>query len=106
MLDIPTERRLSNRRPFRGGGRRMTDLPDMSADTPLCPSCLTRGVASLAGESEGGWWYVCLACDHLWDRRQPDHDGLYVDDLEVEEPRGSSFWRRLTGLDRRRAATQ
>jgi len=23
-----------------------------------------------AGESEDGWWFVCLACDHLWDQRQ------------------------------------
>jgi len=103
MLDIATERRLSNRRSYRGGGRRTTDLPDMSADTPVCPMCLTRGVASLAGESDGGWWYVCLACDHLWDRRHPDHDGLRVDE-PVEEASGSSFWRRLTGFERHRTA--
>jgi hypothetical protein len=27
-------------------------------------------VARLAGEAEGGWRFVCLACDHLWDQRQ------------------------------------
>ena len=101
MLKVSTERRLSNRRTGRAGGRRTTDPPDMSADTPECPRCRRPGVASLAGESEGGWWYVCLACDHLWDRRQVDHDGLHV-----EEDRGSSFWRRVTGFERRRSAAQ
>jgi hypothetical protein len=104
MLDIATERRLSTRRSYRGGGRRAIDLQDSSADTPTCPRCRKPGVASLAGESDGGWWFVCLACDHLWDRRQPDHEGLHVEEVSVEEVSESSFWRRWTGFDRRRAA--
>jgi hypothetical protein len=28
-------------------------------------------VAQLGGESGGGWWFVCAACDHLWDQREP-----------------------------------
>jgi hypothetical protein len=23
-----------------------------------------------AGESDGGWWFVCDACDNIWDQRQ------------------------------------
>ena len=100
MLEIVVERRFSNRR-SRGGGRRATDSQDVFADTPTCPRCRTPGVASLAGESEGGWWHLCLACDHLWDRRQPHDEGLHV-----EETGSPSLWRRLTGIERRRAAAQ
>jgi hypothetical protein len=28
------------------------------------------GTAVTAGESEDGWWFVCLTCDHLWDQRR------------------------------------
>ena len=47
----------------------MTDLPVDSTSVPACPICRKAGVALLAGEAEGGWWFVCLACDHLWDQR-------------------------------------
>jgi hypothetical protein len=73
MLDVASNQRICNRRSSRGGGRRAADRPALSADVPTCPMCLMRGVASLAGESEGGWWFVCLACDHLWDQRQVHH---------------------------------
>ena len=33
-----------------------------------CPSC--GSVASEVGESEGGWWFVCGHCDHLWNERE------------------------------------
>jgi hypothetical protein len=69
ILKIKTDRRVSDRRSFRGGGRRASDRPSPLSDLPTCPMCRKPGVASLAGESDGGWWFVCLACDHLWDRR-------------------------------------
>lgn len=73
MPDVVTNQRMCDRRSSRGGGRRAADRPDPSVDVPTCPMCLTRGVASLAGESDGGWWFVCLACDHLWDQREVNH---------------------------------
>ena len=102
MLDTPIERRASDRRASRGGGRRTTDPKSRPFDPPVCPMCRTAGMASLAGESEGGWWFVCLSCDYLWDQRQADMDritGALVT-REVLKPalrdaRGASFWRRL-----------
>jgi hypothetical protein len=38
--------------------------------TPACPNCTKRSTARLAGESDGGWWFVCLVCDFMWDQRQ------------------------------------
>jgi hypothetical protein len=70
MQTIDVERRTFNRRVSRGGGRRATDMPLVPGTSPMCPSCLKCGVSLLAGEAEGGWWFVCLACDHLWDERQ------------------------------------
>jgi hypothetical protein len=69
MLEAATDRRVSDRRSVRGGGRRASDPPNAPSDLPACPACRTPGVALLAGESDGGWWFVCLACDHLWDQR-------------------------------------
>ena len=48
----------------------MIDPPVDPTSVPACPICRKTGVALLAGEAEGGWWFVCLACDHLWDQRQ------------------------------------
>lgn len=73
MLDVATNQRVCDRRSSRGGGRRAGDRPGTAADAPTCPMCLTRGVASLAGESDGGWWFVCPDCDYLWDQRQVHH---------------------------------
>jgi hypothetical protein len=67
---IATDRRTSNRRSSRGGGRRSIDPPATPADTPICPACQAEGAAILAGEADGGWWFVCLACDSLWDERE------------------------------------
>ena len=86
MLQIPSERRASDRRSTWGGGRRATDLTSRILELPECPMCRESGVAALAGESDGGWWFVCLACDHLWDQRQPQADRIQDD---------ASFWRRL-----------
>jgi hypothetical protein len=85
MLQIPSERRASDRRST-CGGRRATDLASRILELPPCPMCRESGAAELAGESDGGWWFVCLACDHLWDQRQPQEDPIKVD---------ASFWRRL-----------
>lgn len=70
MPMIETDRRTIARRGFRAGGRRTTDGSAALESLPICPACKTSGVALLAGEAEGGWWFVCLACDHLWDQRQ------------------------------------
>lgn len=101
MLETATERRLSNRRAARGGGRRSTDSPSCQSDLPACPACRTPGVALPAGESDGGWWFVCVVCDLLWDQRQPS--GPHVDHEDASaQPVGraartvgaASFWRR------------
>ena len=70
MLDIAADRRMSNRRACRGGGRRGSDPITGSSTVPTCPTCFKSGVTLLAGEAEGGWWFVCLACDHLWNQRE------------------------------------
>jgi hypothetical protein len=68
MIDV--ERRTFTRRAWCRGGRRATDAQIGGASLPVCPNCCKSGAALLAGEAEGGWWFVCLACDHLWDERQ------------------------------------
>ena len=73
MPDVATNQRRIDRRSSRRGGRRAADGPALFSEVPTCPMCLTRGVASLAGESDGGWWFVCLACDYLWDQREVNH---------------------------------
>lgn len=70
MQTIAADRRTCSRRSSRGGGRRVIDPPVDSTSVPTCPICRKAGVALLAGEAEGGWWFVCLACDYLWDQRQ------------------------------------
>lgn len=69
MQQIAADRRTFNRRSFRGGGRRVTDPPSGPIGVPTCPTCRTVGVSLLAGEAEGGWWFVCLGCDYLWNQR-------------------------------------
>lgn len=102
MLEITTERRLSNRRSPSGGGRRATDPPGRPSDLPTCPVCRKTGVALLAGESDGGWWFVCVACDHLWDQRRANGDDIqdeggsaHVAGRADRGGRAPSFWRRL-----------
>ena len=73
MTVIATERRIYSRRSAsRGGGRRVSDTSARFASVPACPNCRQPGVASLAGETEGGWWFVCFACDHLCNQRDPN----------------------------------
>jgi hypothetical protein len=59
-------------------------------------------VASLAGEADGGWWFVCMACDHLWDQRWTHSNRLHDEEASVQIATRSghgvhapSFWRRL-----------
>ena len=68
MRVVTLDRSLPTRRSGRHGGRRRSDQPGTSTAAPLCPRCRRMG-AILAGEAEGGWWFVCDACDHLWDQR-------------------------------------
>lgn len=68
MKDVTVDRRISTRRAGRQSGRRSTDRPASSTASPRCPRC-QQNVTILAGEAEGGWWFVCDACDHLWNRR-------------------------------------
>ena len=102
MLEITPERRACDRRSSCGGGRRATDLTSRASEPPTCPMCRESGVAMLAGESEGGWWFVCLACDHLWDQRRPHCRHIRIDEEPervaaclIGDARGASFWRRV-----------
>jgi hypothetical protein len=69
MTGNETERRANERRCVRAGGRRSTDLPRRPMQPPECPRCRNTGGAVQAGEADGGWWFVCVVCDHLWDER-------------------------------------
>ena len=69
MQQITVDRRVSSRRSARSGGRRSTDRQISSTATPVCPCCGQHDTV-LAGEAEGGWWFVCDTCDHLWDQRR------------------------------------
>jgi len=70
MQTIDADRRIVNRRAFRAGGRRQNDPAPSPAIPPTCPGCLKDRTGVTAGESEDGWWIVCLDCDHLWEQRQ------------------------------------
>ena len=76
MPTIDAHRRGVNRRACRGGGRRQSDPAPGPETPPACPACLKDRTAVTAGESEDGWWFVCLACDHLWDQRRREAELL------------------------------
>ena len=63
------EQRVRERRSIRAGGRRSTDRTADRMGSPPCPACQRGRVALQAGEAEGGWWFVCVVCDHMWDER-------------------------------------
>jgi hypothetical protein len=69
MRQTEIDRRTRDRRRARGGGRRLSDSPSSAASSPACPNCRKTAVAVQAGEAEGGWWFVCADCDHMWDQR-------------------------------------
>jgi len=64
------ERRQRDRRAHARGGRRLTDRVASAQRQPSCPSCNVDGVSSEVGEADGGWWFVCGSCDHLWNERE------------------------------------
>ena len=68
MQQVFIDNRIASRRSARGGGRRATDRPVSSTTRPVCPCCGQRSTI-LAGEADGGWWFVCDSCDNLWDQR-------------------------------------
>jgi hypothetical protein len=68
-MNTQTEQRVRDRRFSRAGGRRFNDGPARPVGSTRCPACLTTCAALQAGEAEGGWWFVCVACDHMWDER-------------------------------------
>ena len=73
MIPLSRERRHGERRAGARGGRRVTDWVRPSVTAQSCPSC--GSVASEVGEAEGGWWFVCQTCDHLWNERE--HPGRH-----------------------------
>jgi hypothetical protein len=77
MDQFTVDRRASTRRIGRDGGRRATDPTVRSTFAPVCPNC-RQHATTLAGEAEGGWWFVCESCDHLWNHRLVAHR-LFVD---------------------------
>ena len=96
MHQITVDRRVSSRRSGRSGGRRASDQQISSTVTPVCPCCGQRDTV-LAGEGEGGWWFVCDSCDHLWDQRlvrstaSPEIQAIAIDRRVRPEPRTSSW---------------
>jgi hypothetical protein len=68
MGQVSQERRRADRRTDARGGRRVTDRAASPITAQFCPVC--GGIANDVGESEGGWWFVCLDCDHLWNERE------------------------------------
>ena len=104
MEETTVDRRTSARRTIRGGGRRATDAPAAGVALPDCPMCQRPGIAMLAGEAEGGWWFVCLGCDHLWDQRRracsrsDDATTELLAGIGERHALGRVLWRRLAGM--------
>lgn len=94
MQEVTVDRRISTRRKGRLSGRRATDQTVRSTTAAHCPRC-RHSVTILAGEAEGGWWFVCDACDHLWDRRlllnQPTSELDALGLTTHTEPRSGSW---------------
>ena len=68
MQQLFIDNRISSRRSAREGGRRAIDRPVSASTRPVCPGC-GQSSTILAGEADGGWWFVCDSCDNLWDQR-------------------------------------
>ena len=89
MQQLSTNRRVEDRRGPRGGGRRASDAGAAPVEPPRCPNCFQERLAVLAGESDGGWWFVCVDCDHLWDQRLIAGNGPVPSPPDVSEQRRS-----------------
>ena len=70
MIPDLQERRHPDRRALARGGRRLKDRAASAHRQPSCPACNAEGAASEVGEADGGWWFVCGHCDHLWNERE------------------------------------
>jgi uncharacterized Zn ribbon protein len=64
------ERRQRDRRAHSRGGRRVTDRAAHAHSQLSCPSCKAEEMANEVSEADGGWWFVCDTCDHLWNERE------------------------------------
>ena len=104
MKESVVDRRTSTRRAGRAGGRRATDVPAAGTALPDCPKCRRAGIAMLAGEAEGGWWFVCFGCDHLWDQRRracssaTDATAELLAGVGARDAAGRALWQRLARL--------
>lgn len=94
MEQITVDRRITTRRNGRQGGRRTTDRAASPASIAICPRC-RHDATILAGEAEGGWWFVCDSCDNLWDQRLAAKRPPV--ELEVASPRRTSRLERASG---------
>jgi len=70
MIPDFQERRQRDRRGHSRGGRRVTDSAACAPRQQACPACNAEGGAYEVGEADGGWWFVCGDCDHLWNERE------------------------------------
>jgi hypothetical protein len=70
MIPDFQERHQRDRRAHRRGGRRATDRVASAHSQPSCPSCEAEEMSNEVGEADGGWWFVCGHCDHLWNERE------------------------------------
>jgi hypothetical protein len=94
MQQITVDRRITTRRCGRQGGRRATDRAASSSSVARCPRC-RQSATILAGEAEGGWWFVCDSCDNLWDQRLAANRPPL--ELEVASTRSTSRPERASG---------
>jgi hypothetical protein len=95
MIPLSRERRQGERRAHARGGRRATDRAGSSITAQSCPSC--SSVANEVGEADGGWWFVCEGCDHLWNERERARKNRSADaDAGSAENRSFLSWATAT----------
>jgi rubredoxin len=97
MINFSAEQRQRERRSSLRGGRRFTDVPGDLSSVPSCPACEGNAAASEVGEAEGGWWFVCRTCDHLWNERErPGRQRSAEAGAGSAEKRGLLSWATVT----------
>jgi hypothetical protein len=82
MIPDVQERRQRDRRAHSRGGRRATDRAAYAPSQPSCPSRKAGEMSNEVGEADGGWWFVCGHCDHLWNERERlmnDRSAIHAD---------------------------